>query len=79
MTWRPDSRFPPLVAARLAAQALTTPGLSDDDRVRSIRTLVPAAAAHRTALDTVLARLTLVTPGIDAERLRTLMETLKGV
>jgi hypothetical protein len=58
----PDPGFAPLMAARLAADALAAPGLHGDARARLIRTLVPIAAANRTALDTVLARLTLADP-----------------
>jgi hypothetical protein len=52
----PDPEMTPLVAARLAAEALVAP-LGQQERVRLIRSLVPVAAANPTALDTVLSRL----------------------
>ena len=55
----PDPGLAPLLAARLAAEALVAPGLSAAERVALIRSLVPVAAANPTALDTVLARLLL--------------------
>lgn len=55
----PDAEFTPLLAARLAAEALASapPAL----RTRLIQRLVLPAAANLTALDTVLARLLLST------------------
>jgi hypothetical protein len=55
----PDPGLSPLLAARFAARALADRSLTDDERKRAIRTLVPAAAANPTALDVVLARLLL--------------------
>lgn len=54
-----DPGLAPLLAARLAAETLVTPGRSDAERVALIRPLVPVAAANPTALDTVLAGLLL--------------------
>ena len=60
----PDPGFPPLLAARFAAEALADPALSPDRRVTLIQSLVPVAAANPTALATVLSRLLLaVRPG----------------
>ncbi len=54
----PDPEFPPLLAARMAAEVLSV--VSDrDERIRLIQQLVPIAAANPTALDVVLARLML--------------------
>jgi hypothetical protein len=55
----PDAGFAPLMAARLAADVLAATDLSGAQRAGLIRKLVPEAAGNRTALDTVLARLTL--------------------
>ncbi|HEY5248697.1 MAG TPA: hypothetical protein VIJ15_09665 [Dermatophilaceae bacterium] len=55
----PDPGLPPLIAARLAGRALADRELSDEDRVSTIRTLVPVAASDSTTLHTVLARLLL--------------------
>jgi hypothetical protein len=55
----PDPGLAPLLAARLAAEALVAPELSAAERVALIRSLVPVAALNPTALDTVLARLLL--------------------
>ncbi len=55
----PDPGFPPLLAARIAAQALADRALSDRERAAAIRSLVPAAVSNPTALDVVLARLLL--------------------
>jgi hypothetical protein len=52
----PDPEVAPLVAARLAAEALVS-DLSAEERVHLVRSLVPVAAANPTALDTVLSRL----------------------
>jgi hypothetical protein len=54
-----DSGFTPLVAARLAAEALVHPGSADDERAALIARLIPAAADSPTAADTVLSRLLL--------------------
>jgi hypothetical protein len=55
----PDPEFVPLLAARLAAEALVSPGLSPRNRVEIIQMLVPWAVANPTALDLVLTRLLL--------------------
>src|SRR5207248_1977861 len=49
----------PLLAARLAAEALAETSLSPAQRVGCIQVLVPMATSNATALDTVLARLLL--------------------
>ena len=53
-----DRRFAPLLAARLAAEVLTSP-LGATERVALIRRLVPVASPNQTALDTVLSRMLL--------------------
>jgi hypothetical protein len=65
----PDPGFLPLIAARLAAELISQPGLSDDERRRHIQSLVPAAVGDSTALDTVLMRLLLVSPLDEPEAL----------
>jgi hypothetical protein len=55
----PDPEFTPLLAARLAAEALTSPSLPARGRVELIQLLVPLAVANPTALDLVLTRLVL--------------------
>ncbi len=45
------------MAARLAAEALVSPSVPDDESVFLIQSLVPLAARNPTVLDTVLARL----------------------
>jgi hypothetical protein len=55
----PDPGFAPHLAARLAGEALVDVGLAPDERVELIRNLVSTALPSPTALDTVLARLTL--------------------
>jgi hypothetical protein len=54
----PESKFAPILAARLAAEALLHPG-SGEDRGMLIRRLVPVAADNPTAMDTILSRLLL--------------------
>jgi AAA ATPase domain/Trypsin-like peptidase domain len=61
-----DSGFAPLVAARLAAEALVHPGIADDERGALIARLIPAAADSPTAADTVLSRLLLAERPADA-------------
>jgi hypothetical protein len=53
----PDPEFRPLLAARLAAAALSDTTLDSDERIQLIQSLVPAAVNSPTALDTVLGRL----------------------
>jgi hypothetical protein len=55
----PDPGLAPLLAARLAAEALATPEPPPPERAALIRSLVPVAVADLTALDTVLSRLLL--------------------
>jgi hypothetical protein len=55
----PDPGLAPLLAARLAAEALVASRMSDSVRAALIQSLVPVAAANPTTLDTVLARLLL--------------------
>jgi hypothetical protein len=52
----PDPEMAPLLAARLAAEALAV-DLPKGERIRVIQSLVPVAAPNPTALDTVLSRL----------------------
>jgi hypothetical protein len=61
----PDSGFRPLLAARLAAQALGDTTLEHDERTKLIQTLVPTATENPTALDTVLARLLIAAGPLD--------------
>jgi hypothetical protein len=70
----PDPGLAPLLAARLATEALIAKGLSAAERVALIRSLVPVAAANPTALDTVLARLLLAERPTDAAILTRLAE-----
>ena len=55
----PEPDFVPILAARLAAAVLATPGLAGERRSVLIQQLVPLAMTNRTALDTILARLLL--------------------
>jgi hypothetical protein len=55
----PDPGLRYFLAARFAARALAEPGLTRDQRVRTIRMLVPIAAGDPTQLDAVLGRLLL--------------------
>jgi hypothetical protein len=55
----PDSDLAPMLAARLAAEALVVPNLSATERTTIIQRLVPPALENPTALDTVLGRLLL--------------------
>ena len=70
----PDPGLAPLLAARLAAEAIVFPSLDAGQRVAMIRALVPVAAPNPTALDTVLARLLLVARPDDATALGALRE-----
>ncbi len=65
----PDSGFPPLLAASLAAEASSAPGLTPRARVELLQRLVPMAAADPTALDLVLMRLVLSARPLDAATL----------
>jgi len=55
----PEMDFTPLLAARLAAEALAVPELTDERRSVLLQRLVPLALPSRTALDTILARMLL--------------------
>jgi hypothetical protein len=55
----PEPDFAPILAARLSAELLVAPGLTDERRSALIQRLVPLAITNRTALDTLLARLLL--------------------
>ena len=61
----PDPGIAPLIATGLAAQAMSA-ALTPADQAATVRRLVPAASRDATALDTLLARLLLLTPGADA-------------
>jgi hypothetical protein len=65
VTRLPDSAFRPLLAARLAAQALGDTTLEHDERTKLIQKLVPTATENPTALDTVLARLLIAAGPLD--------------
>jgi hypothetical protein len=54
----PESKFAPILAARLAAEALLHPG-TEEDRGVLIRRLVPVATDNPTAMYTILSRLLL--------------------
>lgn len=70
----PDPGFTPLLAARLSAEALADPMLMYQERVAIIQSLVPAAVANVTALDTVLSRLLLAAEPDEKRRLDSLMK-----
>jgi hypothetical protein len=55
----PERRFAPLMAARLAAEALADPSIPEKDRKVLICQLVPRAADNPTAMYTILSRLLL--------------------
>jgi hypothetical protein len=59
----PDPGLLPVVASRLSAEAMVSPGLSRSERVRVLQLLVPVAVRDTTVLDTVLARLLLAAVG----------------
>ena len=69
----PDPKFAPLLAARFSAELLSRADLLDDLRVSYLARLVPIALANATALDTVLARLTLSLNAADAMMLDELL------
>ncbi len=56
----PDPGFVNLLTGRLSAEILVKSDLSDEERVRLIKALVPLASANSTVLDTVLSRLLIV-------------------
>jgi hypothetical protein len=62
----PDPEFRPWLATQLSAAVLADPGLTDKKKSRLIQQLVPVAAPNRTCLDTVLARLVLVSSDVDS-------------
>ncbi len=55
----PDPGFATWLAARLSAQVLVDPALTDADRVELLQLLVPVASPNPTVLDTVISRLLL--------------------
>ena len=71
----PDPKFAPLLAARFAADLLSRPDLATDVRVHYLARLVPIALANPTALDTVLARLTLALTLVNSASLVELLES----
>lgn len=74
----PDPEFLPLVASRLSAEAMVSPGLPRSDRIRALQRLVPVAVRDNTVLDTVLARLLLAAAGhIESEILGGLDEVVQ--
>ena len=68
----PDPELRPLLAARLAAEALAAPNLAAHERSALIRSLVPVAITAPTALDTVLSRLLLAEKPAEPSTLDTL-------
>lgn len=70
----PDPGLAPLLATRLAAEALADASLSAAERAALIRSLVPVAAANPTTLDTLLARLLLAERPTDPAVLHRLAE-----
>ena len=73
----PDPDFAPLLAARLAAEALVAGEFSDSERASMIQHLVPVAVGNRTALDTVAARLLIGAQPQDAAELESLTEAME--
>jgi hypothetical protein len=74
----PDPELVPLLAARLAAEALVDPNLPGQRaRVRLIRRLVPLAAADPTCLDTVLARYVIAAHPLAPDALERLVDVVK--
>jgi hypothetical protein len=73
----PDPEFTPLLAARLAAEALTSPALSARGRVELIQRLVPVAVSNPTALDLVLTRLVLAALPSDPAMLGRLCDSVQ--
>jgi hypothetical protein len=73
----PDPEFTPLLAARLAAEALTSPALSARGRVELIQRLVPLAVSNPTALDLVLTRLVLAALPSDPAMLGRLCDSVQ--
>lgn len=69
-----DSGFAPLVAARLAAEAVVHPDIADDQRGVLIARLIPAAADSPTAAHTVLSRLLLAERPFDRGELEALAD-----
>jgi hypothetical protein len=74
----PDPEFTPLLAARLSAAVLQDASLAPVDRVKLIQSLVPAAAANPTALDTVLARLLIAAGPLDASMIAKLADAVRA-
>jgi hypothetical protein len=62
----PDPDFRPWLATQLSAAVLADDALTDKKKSRLIQQLVPVAAPNRTCLDTVLARLVLVSSDVDS-------------
>jgi hypothetical protein len=72
----PDPELAPLLATRLAAEALTSPALPARGRVELIQMLVPPAVANPTALDLVLTRLVLAALPCDPTMLDRLCDSV---
>ncbi len=68
----PDPGLAPLLAARLAAEALVATGLTKMQQADIIRKLVPVATPNATALDSVLTCLMLAESPTDPTILATL-------
>jgi hypothetical protein len=72
----PDPEFAPLLATRLAAEALRVDKLSPAERTWLIQRLTPVAQTNLTALDTVAARLLMAALPIDARTLELIPASL---
>lgn len=72
----PDREMIPLIAARLSARVIADGKSNRDERVRWLQALVPVAAPNLTALDTVLARLMLVSAPMNVGLIDRIQELL---
>lgn len=75
----PDVDFAPRLAARFAAQVLSTPHLSRDIQVGLIQSLVPVATGNAAFANTVLSRLFMAAPLDDPALLDPLLELAKSM
>lgn len=75
----PDPEMVPLVATRIAAEALVDASLSSArERARQIQRLIPLAASNTTALDTVLARFVLASSPLPSAMLEQIVDIAKS-
>ncbi|MEO7522069.1 MAG: hypothetical protein ABIW79_09660, partial [Gemmatimonas sp.] len=72
----PDHKFPPLLAARLAADTLAAGTLTAARRTRLVQALTPVAARDYTSLDVALSRMLLAALPSDATSLSHLAESV---